>query len=98
MGHKINPTSFRLKITDTWKSKWFSKSSYVSQLKEDVAIREYLEKHLRKAGLARIDIERLNDGTITIVIRTTKPGLIIGKGGAGIEELKKLPENSLDLI
>lgn len=95
MGHKINPTSFRLKITDTWKSKWFSKSNYVDQLKEDVAIREYLEKHLRKAGLARIDIERLNDGTITIVIRTTKPGLIIGKGGAGIEELKKRVKQKL---
>ncbi len=97
MGHKINPTSFRLKITDTWKSKWFSKGSYVAQLKEDVAIREYLEKHLRKAGLARIDIERLNDGTITIVIRTTKPGLIIGKGGAGIEELKKRVKKTLKI-
>jgi small subunit ribosomal protein S3 len=97
MGHKINPTSFRLKITDTWKSKWFSKGSYVAQLKEDVAIREYLEKHLRKAGLARIDIERLNDGTITIVIRTTKPGLIIGKGGAGIEELKKRVKQTLKI-
>ncbi len=95
MGHKINPTSFRLKITDTWKSKWFSKSSYVAQLREDIAIREYLEKHLRKVGLARIDIERLNDGTITIVIRTTKPGLIIGKGGAGIEELKKRVKKTL---
>ncbi len=89
MGHKINPTSFRLKITETWKSKWFSKGSYVAQLKEDVAIREYLEKHLRKAGLARINIERLNDGTITIFIYTTKAGLIIGSGGAGVEELKK---------
>lgn len=97
MGHKINPTSFRLKITDTWKSKWFSKSNYVSQLKEDIAIRDYLEKHLRKAGLARIDIERLNDGTITIVIRTTKPGLIIGKGGAGIEELKKRVKQKLGI-
>lgn len=95
MGHKINPTSFRLKITDTWKSKWFSKSSYVSQLKEDIAIREYLEKHLRKAGLARIDIERLNDGTITIVITTTKPGLLIGRGGAGVEELKQRVKKAL---
>lgn len=89
MGHKINPTSIRLKITETWKSKWFSKSNYVDLLREDVRIREYLETHLRKAGLSRIDIERLNDGTITVIIRTTKPGLIIGKGGAGIEELKK---------
>ncbi len=97
MGHKINPTSFRLKITDTWKSKWFSKSNYVELLREDIRIREYLETHLKKAGLARIDIERLNDGTVTVIIRTTKPGLIIGKGGAGIEELKKRLKTKLGI-
>jgi small subunit ribosomal protein S3 len=97
MGHKINPTSFRLKITDTWKSRWFSKSHYVELLKEDIQIREYLESHLKKAGLARIDIERLNDGTITVIIKTTKPGLIIGKGGAGIEELKKRIKTKLKI-
>lgn len=97
MGNKINPTSYRLNITETWKSKWFSKSNYVEQLREDVRIREYLEEHLRKAGLARIDIERFNDGTITVIIRTTKPGLIIGKGGAGIEELKKKIKTKLKI-
>src|SRR3954469_17147280 len=97
MGHKINPTSLRLNITDTWKSKWFSKSQYVDLLREDVRIREYLETHLRKAGLSRVDIERLNDGTITIIIKTTKPGLIIGKGGAGIEELKKKIKQKLKI-
>ena len=97
MGHKINPTSFRLNITDTWKSKWFSKTHYIDQLREDVRIREYLETHLRKAGLSRVDIERLNDGSITIIIKTTKPGLIIGKGGAGIEELKKKIKQKLKI-
>ena len=97
MGNKINPTSYRLNITETWKSKWFSKANYVEQLREDVRIREYLEEHLLKAGLARIDIERFNDGTITVVIRTTKPGLIIGKGGAGIEELKKKIKTKLKI-
>ncbi len=97
MGHKINPTSLRMKITETWKSKWFSKSNYAKQLQEDVRIREYLEKHLKKAGLVRIDIERLNDGTITVIIKTTKPGLIIGKGGAGIEELKKKIKQKLGI-
>ena len=89
MGHKINPTSLRLKITESWKSRWFSKSQFKEQLQEDVKIREYLAKHLKNAGLVRIDIERLNDGTITVIIKTTKPGIIIGKGGAGIEDLKK---------
>lgn len=97
MGNKINPTSYRLNITETWKSKWFSKTNYVEMLREDIRIREYLESHLRKAGLARIDIERLNDGTITVIIRTTKPGLIIGKGGAGIEELKKKIKTKLKI-
>lgn len=89
MGHKINPTSLRLKITESWRSKWFSKNNFAKQLQEDVIVREYLAKHLKNAGLVRIDIERLNDGTITVIIKTTKPGIIIGKGGAGIEDLKK---------
>lgn len=97
MGHKINPTSLRLKITDTWKSKWFSKNNYKQLLQEDVKIREYLEKHLKKAGLVRIDIERTGDGTLTVIVKTTKPGLIIGKGGAGIEELKKKIKAKLKL-
>jgi small subunit ribosomal protein S3 len=97
MGHKINPTSFRLNITETWKSKWFSKANYVELLREDVRIREYLETHLRKAGISRIDIERLNDGTVTVIISTAKPGLIIGKGGAGIEELKKRLRSKLGI-
>ena len=97
MGHKINPTSLRLNITEGWKSRWFSKSHFAKQLQEDVRIREYLELHLKKAGLVRIEIERLNDGTITVIIKTTKPGIIIGKGGAGIEELKKKIKQKLGI-
>ena len=95
MGHKINPTSLRMNITETWKSKWFSKRNFAKQLTEDVKIREYLEVHLKKAGLVRIDIERLNDGGITVIIKTTKPGILIGKGGAGIEDLKKKVKTKL---
>ena len=97
MGHKVNPTSLRLKIVDTWKSKWFSRSHFIEQLREDVKIRQYLQKHLKKTGLARIDIERFNDGIITVNIKTTKPGMIIGKGGAGIEELKKKVKTKLGI-
>jgi small subunit ribosomal protein S3 len=97
MGHKINPTSLRVNITQGWKSRWFSNTHYAKQLEEDVKIREYLELHLKKAGLVRIDIERLNDGTITVIVKTTKPGIIIGKGGAGIEELKKKIKQKLGI-
>lgn len=97
MGNKINPTSYRLNITETWKSKWFSKTNYVEMLREDVRIRQYLEDHLRKAGLSRIDIERKGDGTITVIIWTTKPGLLIGKGGGGAEELKKRIKTKLKI-
>jgi small subunit ribosomal protein S3 len=97
MGHKINPISIRLNITDTWKSKWFSKTNYTKFLREDVLIREYLEKHLKKAGLVRVNIERTNNGTVTVIVKTTKPGLIIGKGGAGIEELKKKIKTKLGI-
>ncbi len=97
MGHKINPTSLRVNITESWKSKWFSKDHYKEQLKEDVQVREYLEKHLKKAGLVRVDIERKGDGTMVVIVKTTKPGLIIGKGGAGIEDLKKKIKDKLKL-
>ena len=97
MGHKINPISFKLKINETWRSRLYSKNQYAKQLEEDVKIREYLEKHLKKAGLVRIDIERFNDGVIIVIVKTTKPGLIIGKGGAGIEELKKKVKKSLKI-
>ncbi|MHB8871705.1 MAG: 30S ribosomal protein S3 [Candidatus Doudnabacteria bacterium] len=89
MGHKISPTSFRMNITETWKSRWFSKTHFAQTLREDVRIREYLNTLLKKAGLVRIDIERLNDGGVTVIIKSTKPGMIIGKGGNGIEDLKK---------
>lgn len=97
MGHKVNPTSLRLQITDTWKSKWFSSSNFAQYLREDVQIREYLEKSLRRAGLVRIEIERNNAGALIVIIKTTKPGLIIGKGGAGIEDLKKKLVSQLKL-
>ncbi len=97
MGHKINPTSLRLKITDTWKSRWFVKKGFQKALEEDVHIRAYLEKSLKKAGLVRLDIERTGNGQITITVKTTKPGLIIGKGGAGIEDLKKKIKQKLGI-
>ncbi len=88
MGQKINANSLRLNITGTWKSRWLTKTHFSAYLEQDTIIRAFLMQHLKKAGLVRVDIER--SGTnITINVKTTKPGMIIGKGGGGIEELKK---------
>lgn len=88
MGNKINASSFRMNVTETWKSKWLVKTGFAKKLQEDTTIRAYLMNELKKAGLVRIDIERFADSTV-IHIKTTKPGMIIGKGGTGIEDLKK---------
>lgn len=89
MGQKINANSFRLSITDTWKSKWLAKNGdYSKFLQEDTMIRAFLHLELKKAGLVRVDIERFGK-TISVSVKTTKPGMIIGKGGSGVEDLKK---------
>ena len=85
MGHKINANSFRLKITDTWKSRWLSKTGFAQKLEQDTRIRAFLMIELKKAGLARVDIERFGK-TVVVTVKTTKPGMIIGKGGTGIED------------
>jgi small subunit ribosomal protein S3 len=96
MGQKINANSFRLKITDTWKSKWLAKTGFAAMLQQDTRIRAFLMKELKKAGLARIDIERFGK-TVVVGIKTTKPGMIIGKGGTGIEDLKKKVLKNLEI-
>ncbi len=88
MGQKVNANSLRLNITDTWKSKWLSKTNFAGQLEQDTRIRAFLANQLKKAGLVRIDIERFGK-TVSVTVKTTKPGMIIGKGGGGIEDLKK---------
>jgi small subunit ribosomal protein S3 len=89
MGHKVNPKAFRLGITRTWPSKWFGEGAeYVKNLEQDIKVRKFLTKELREAGIDRVEIER-NRQKISISIFTAKPGLIIGRGGAQAEDLKK---------
>lgn len=96
MGQKINANSMRMGITDTWKSRWLTKTGFAALLEQDTKIRSFLMNELKKAGLVRVDIERFGN-TLSITVKTTKPGMIIGKGGAGIEELKKKIIKSLEL-
>ncbi len=89
MGHKVNPKSLRLGNIYTWTSKWFSdKQKYPRLLEQDTLIKNYVNKKLRDAIIEKIEIER-SPGNVTITIYSAKPGIIIGRGGAGIEELKK---------
>jgi small subunit ribosomal protein S3 len=88
MGHKVHPKAFRLSTIRSWDAAWFSKQQFTSLLREDVRIRDFLRKELKEALVDRIEIERTRQ-QINIVIHSAKPGFIIGRAGAGIEELKK---------
>ena len=90
MGQKVNPVSYRLQISKDWSSKWFTRNTdFKKWLIEDVKIREAIENRFKsRPTIARIDIER-TDNLTTITIRTAKAGAVIGKQGAGINEIKK---------
>lgn len=89
MGQKVNPQGLRIGITTNWKSRWFSKKEYAKQLREDIEIRRMVEKRLRSAAIGSVEIER-SSGVVRIVIKTARPGMIIGRGGSGIEDLRKI--------
>ena len=88
MGQKIHPVGLRLGITRTWDSRWFEKKHYQDWLHEDVAIRKYFTRWMRPAAISRIEIER-RANQARVIINTGKPGIIIGKRGVGIEEIRK---------
>ncbi len=89
MGKKVNPKVFRLGVIATWPSTWFeSGKKYIKNVQQDVGIRKYLIREMREAGIDKVEIARsLNK--ITIDIHTARPGLLIGRGGGGVEDLKK---------
>ena len=89
MGQKVNPNGLRLGINKDWEAKWYSNNKDFSKyLDKDIKIREYLEKNLTNAGIAKVEIER-NTKKTEVVIHTSKPGVMIGHGGEEIEKLKK---------
>lgn len=86
MGKKVNPTGLRLGITTTWKSKWFSSRGYAKNLRQDIEIRELVSKRWKTASIAEVGLER-SANTIKVVIKTSRPGVLIGRGGSGIEDI-----------
>ena len=87
MGQKISPTSFRVGINKDWASRWFGHRKYVPYLKDDVAVRNFLGERLKNMAVDRVELERGADA-LNILIYTARPGLIIGRGGTGAEDLK----------
>src|SRR5579872_2914216 len=88
MGQKIHPVVLRLGITRTWDSRWFEKKHYKDWLHEDVKIRKYFTRWMRPAAISKIEIER-RANQARVIVNTGKPGIIIGKRGVGIEEIRK---------
>lgn len=90
MGQKVNPHGLRVGVIKDWDSRWYAdKNNFARYLVEDKQIRDYVKKLTERAGVSRIEIERLGDDKTTITITTGKPGIIIGRGGSEIEKLKK---------
>ena len=89
MGQKVNPNGLRIGINKDWQAKWYANNTDFSKvLANDVKIRNYIEKNLKNASIAKVEIER-NAKRCEVVIHSAKPGVIIGHGGEGIEDLKK---------
>lgn len=88
MGQKINPHGLRVGIIKDWDSRWYADKDFADQLLEDHKLRKHIKEKLYTASVSRIEIERAAN-RVRITINTAKPGMVIGKGGSGVEELKK---------
>jgi small subunit ribosomal protein S3 len=93
MGQKVHPHGFRIGILYDWEAKWFADGDYTTRLHQDLALRRYIAGELPDASICRIEIDR-NANLVTVTIHTAKPGIVIGRGGQKVEELR----NSLERI
>ncbi|PIR76090.1 MAG: 30S ribosomal protein S3 [Candidatus Magasanikbacteria bacterium CG10_big_fil_rev_8_21_14_0_10_42_10] len=94
MGHKVHPQIHRTGIIYTWDSRWFSKDNYATYAKQDIAIRTYLRKKFKDAHIDRVSIER-GPKNVTVTILAAKPGYIIGRGGKGLDDVRKYIERKI---
>jgi len=97
MSHKIKPNSYRLGINKDWTSRWFVKKNAPELLEADILIRKIVREKIGSAGIDKIDIER-NSSSTKIIIKASKPGLVIGRGGKGIEDLTKEIDSRLQKL
>lgn len=97
MGQKVNPTGFRMGTTYSWKSRWFADvKTYSDKVLEDYKLRKFLDKKLASAGVVQVAIER-SLTMVKIVLHVSRPGVVIGKGGANLEEIKKDVERIMNV-
>ncbi|MGI6091789.1 MAG: 30S ribosomal protein S3 [Veillonellaceae bacterium] len=100
MGQKVNPHGLRLGIIKTWDAKWYADKDYAANLHEDLKLRKYIKAKLFTSGISKVEIERAAN-RVKINIHTAKPGMVIGRGGSGIEALKaglkKLSDKHIDI-
>lgn len=94
MAHKVHPKAFRIKEISNWNTRGFYEKKFAAYLEEDFKIREFFKKKIGKLGVEKIEIER-SPTKINIIISTARPGLIIGRGGEGVEQLKKQLEEKI---
>ena len=88
MGQKVNPHGLRVGIIKDWDSRWYAEGDFADLLVEDYNIRKFLKKKLYSAGISKVEVERASD-RVKVVVYAQKPGVIIGKGGAEIENTRK---------
>ena len=89
MGQKVSPHGLRVGVIQDWDSKWYaSKQNFADYLVEDNKIREFINKELYAAGVSKVVIERAAENTIRVSVLTANPGMVIGRGGAGIDQVK----------
>ncbi len=93
MGQKVHPVGFRLGITRTWDAKWYAGKNYTELLKEDMALRALIRQRLYNASISRIEIERAAT-QLTLTVHTARPGIVIGKSGQAVEELRQVLEKT----
>ena len=87
MGQKVNPKSFRIGVIKSWSSRWFSKKDYANLLHRDITLRKAIKERLKESGIGEIEIER-SSGNVKVNVFTSKPGMVIGRQGIALEELK----------
>jgi small subunit ribosomal protein S3 len=88
MGHKVHPYGFRIGVSRGWTANWYADRGYTDLLREDITIRDLIDKRLANASVSQVEIER-GINHVTVTIHTAKPGIVIGKGGANVEALRQ---------